>query len=91
MVRKHWQTLKRSMKNPPKEGFQRKLRLRTPEDAETAEIRREPLACDRRSDTRPVDIIGDIDGCREELKDPFDKLGHQIRAEPTGTAGPATA
>lgn len=87
VVRRYWQTLERSMKTLPKEGFRRKFRLRTPEDAETAEMQIEPLACDRRGDTPPVDIIGDVHSCREELEDLLDELGYQIRAEPTGDGG----
>ena len=88
VVRRHWQTLKRTMKTLPKEGFRRKLRIRTPEDGADNEIRREPLICDRRSDTRPVDIIGDVHGCRQELEDLLSKLGYRIESEPRADGGP---
>ncbi len=43
VVRRHWQTLKRSMKTLPKEGFRRKLRIKSPEDGADAEIRLERM------------------------------------------------
>ena len=87
VVRRHWQTLKRTVKTLPKEGFRRKLRIRTPEDGANMEIRREPLVCDRRSDTRPVDIIGDVHGCRRELEDLLETLGYRIESEQTEDGG----
>ncbi len=87
VIRRHWQTLKRSMKTLPKEGFRRKLRIKSPEDGADAEIRLEPLICDRRSDTRPVDIIGDVHGCRQELEDLLAKLGYRIESEAADDGG----
>ena len=43
VVRRHWQTLKRSMKTLPKEGFRRKFRIRSPEGGADAEIRLERM------------------------------------------------
>ncbi len=43
VIRRHWQTLKRSMKTLPKEGFRRKLRIKSPEDGADAEIRLERM------------------------------------------------
>ena len=87
VVRRHWQTLKRSIKTLPKEGFRRKFRIKSPEDATETEIKLEPLVCDRRSDTRPLDIIGDVHGCRQELEDLLGKLGYQIESEPAEDGG----
>ena len=87
VVRRHWQTLKRTLKTLPKEGFRRRFRIRTPEDGGDAEIRLEPLVCDRRSDTRPVDIIGDVHGCRQELEDLLAKLGYRIESEAADDGG----
>ena len=81
VVRRHWQTLRRSLKTLPKEGFRRKLRIKTPEDGATAEIKLEPLVCDRRSDAGPIDIIGDVHGCRQELQDLLAELGYRIESE----------
>ncbi len=75
------------MKTLPKEGFRRKLRIKSPEDGVDAEIRLEPLVCDRRSDTRPVDIIGDVHGCRQELEDLLHALGYRIESEGTEDGG----
>ena len=87
VVRRHWQTLKRTMKTLPKEGFRRKCRIKTPEDGIDTEIRLEPLVCDRRGETRPVDIIGDVHGCRQELEDLLAKLGYRIESEATDDGG----
>lgn len=38
-------------------------------------------ASDRRTDTGPFDIIGDVHGCTDELIDLLEKLGYRVRIE----------
>jgi predicted kinase/diadenosine tetraphosphatase ApaH/serine/threonine PP2A family protein phosphatase/8-oxo-dGTP pyrophosphatase MutT (NUDIX family) len=55
--------------------------LRSPEDVETAEIERVPLWTDRREVTGPFDIVGDVHGCIDELRELVAKLGYVTSEE----------
>ena len=68
--------LRRSLGNLQKEGFRHVWILRTPEEVEAVEIERRPLWPDRRSDTGPFDLIGDIHGCGDELEELLGMLGY---------------
>ena len=87
IVHRQWQTLKRGLKRIPKEGFRRTFRIKSPEDGRDAHFWREPLFCDRRSDPRAVDIIGDVHGCRDELENLLRKLGYAIERETAAEQG----
>lgn len=57
--------------------------------AREVEIRRVPLGCNRKSETGPFDLIGDVHGCAPELRALLGKLGwHCTRlAAPTALWG----
>jgi len=59
------------------------------EAAEQAAVQRVPLWCDRRSDSGPFDMIGDVHGCCRELETLLGQLGYRrdeknIFAHPEG-------
>ena len=54
--------------------------LRSPDEVESAVIRRQPLWSDRRDETGPFDIIGDVHGCLDELLALFGELGYEVEA-----------
>ena len=83
-VRRQWRSMQRWTKKLSAEGYRRRYRLRSPEDARNAEVVREPLACDRRKLTGPFDVIGDVHGCRNELVTLLEKLGYGIARNDTG-------
>jgi protein phosphatase len=78
VVRNQQRQLQRSLPRLKREGFSRVFVLASPEAVETASISREPLPVDRRSETGPFDIIGDVHGCFDELRALLDRLGYQI-------------
>ncbi len=82
-VRRQWRSMQRWTKKLSAEGFRRRYRLRSPENARNAEIVREPLDCDRRNLTGPFDIIGDVHACSEELEALLAKLGYRIERNDT--------
>ncbi len=86
VVRQQRSQLKRSLKGLNREGFRRVFVLRTPEEAEAAEIEREPSWTDRSRDHGPFDIIGDVHGCYDELVVLLRKLGYAFAED-----GPAAA
>ncbi len=78
VVRNHVRSLRRSLGNLRREGFRHVFVLDSPEEVETAEIVREPLYNDRRTEQGPFDIIGDVHGCYDELVALLAKLGYEV-------------
>jgi protein phosphatase len=75
LVRAHAAALRRSLGGLRDEGFQGTYVLRGPEEVDAAEVRRVPLAPDRRAIRGPFDLVGDVHGCRAELDALLAKLG----------------
>ena len=79
VVRNQIRLLRRSLRGLQREGFRHVFTLNASEMAETATLARDPLYTDRRVDSGPFDIIGDIHGCYDELCVLLEKLGYQGR------------
>jgi protein phosphatase len=91
VVKNHADALRRSFRRLRDEGFRAIHVLSTPEEIEAATVVREPLRVNRRHETGPFDIIGDVHGCLDELKDLLTRLGYTL-AEGTDPDGrPAVA
>lgn len=69
--------LRRSLRGLKREGFRYVYQLTTPEDVDSVEIERTRLWTDRRDESGPFDIIGDIHGCADELEALLGKLGYR--------------
>lgn len=85
--------VRRGLRGLQREGFRQTWKLTSAEDIEAASIVRQPLWTDKRSDTGPFDIIGDVHGCADELQALLTKLGYRIewsdnRGERTVTVAP---
>jgi len=52
--------------------------LRSTAEVDSVRIEWERLACDRRDDAGPFDIIGDVHGCHEELRQLLATLGYTL-------------
>ena len=76
VVRQHTQLLRRSLRQLEREGFRHVFILRSPEDVDAATVERQRLWTDRRDDTGPFDIIGDVHGCNLELRELLERLGY---------------
>jgi protein phosphatase len=70
------QNLRRSLRSLEREGFRHVLILSSPEEAESVVLERVPLYNNKKSETGPFDIIGDIHGCYDELVTLLTKLGY---------------
>ncbi len=84
VVRNQTRNLKRNINRIDREGFRYVHELRTPEQIEAAEIVRERLWTDRRHETGPFDIIGDVHGCAGELIELMGQLGYRVKLEGEG-------
>jgi protein phosphatase len=84
VVRNQSHDLRRSLRNLEREGFRHVHVLNTPEDAEAAIIERQPLWNNRKHEHGPFDIIGDVHGCFDELRDLLSELGYEVIHENAG-------
>jgi protein phosphatase len=78
LVRRQSAQLRRSLRGLRREGFRRVWVLQSPEDVEAAEIARAPLWTDRRGESGPFDVIGDVHGCYAELVALLGELGYAV-------------
>ena len=86
VVRQQHTQLKKSLRGLKREGFRRIHILKSEEEvAAVSGIVRERLYNDKRHETGPFDIIGDIHGCYEELVELLEKLDYRIEAAPEVT------
>jgi protein phosphatase len=70
--------LRRSLHGLKREGFSNVYVLSSLEEIAAAEIERQPLWCNRKDEHGPFDIIADVHGCYEELRELLAKLGYEI-------------
>jgi polynucleotide kinase-phosphatase len=86
VVRRQRGDLRRSLRSLAKEGFRRVHVLRSVDEVDAATIEIEPLLNDRRGETGPFDVIGDVHGCRAELEELLTALGYAIARDGDGRA-----
>ncbi|RCW40019.1 polynucleotide kinase-phosphatase [Halopolyspora algeriensis] len=86
VVRRQRKDLHRSLKSLQREGFRRVHVLRDESEVHTAEIRWDRLFNDRRAETGPFDVIGDVHGCRSELETLLGQLGYRLHRDEAGRA-----
>ncbi len=78
VIRNQRASLRRSINNLHREGFRKVYVLNGVDDIDRAEVVRERLWPDRRDQTGPFDLIGDIHGCHTELVDLLRHLGWTV-------------
>jgi protein phosphatase len=78
VIRNQHTQLKRSLRNLKREGFRHIYIMDSLEEIEAAFIERQPLWTNRKHENGPFDIIGDVHGCFDELKELLETLGYQI-------------
>ncbi|GAB3871337.1 polynucleotide kinase-phosphatase [Kibdelosporangium lantanae] len=84
VVRRHRAELRKSLRGLDKEGFRRVYVLSSQDEVDAAEIVVEPLLNDKRHETGPFDVIGDVHGCRPELEDLLTELGYTLTRDDDG-------
>ncbi len=79
VIRQQYQQLKKSIQRLKNEGFKQIYVLKSQEEVDAVlEIKREKLYNDKANETGPFDIIGDIHGCFDELRELLLKLHYGI-------------
>ena len=76
VVRRQWEQLHRALRHLPHEGFRAVHALRWPDEIAGAEVVRAPLPVDRRAESGPFDVVGDVHGCGDELEELLALLGY---------------
>ena len=84
VVRQQSRQLRNALRKLEREGFRRVHVLQSPEDVDAAEIERQPLWNNLKQEHGPFDIIGDIHGCFDELKDLLTQLGYFVSKRGNG-------
>jgi protein phosphatase len=84
VVRRQRADLRRSMKSLQREGFRKVHVLRSESEVDCSRIRLDRLFNDRRDDTGPFDVIGDVHGCRAELEALLSELGYRLERDEQG-------
>ncbi len=79
VLRRQFGQFRRGLRSLKREGFRHLTNLRSVEEVEAVEgIVREPLWNNRRDEHGPFDIIGDVHGCYDELRNLLGMLGYAV-------------
>ncbi len=78
VIRQQSQQLRKSLRSLKREGFRHIAILDSPEDVAAVEVVRNPLWNNKRHETGPFDIIGDVHGCFDEVVSLLRKLGYEV-------------
>lgn len=89
VVRRQREHLRRSLRHLRSEGFRQVHVLESPAEIDQVVIERVPLWTDRRHDSGPFDIFGDVHGCCDELEELLAALGYVVTRLPE--SGPCYA
>jgi protein phosphatase len=84
VVHRQSDQLRRSVRGLAREGFRKVHVLGSVEDVEAAVVVRERLLNDRRDESGPFDVIGDVHGCRSELETLLGELGYEVIRDDAG-------
>jgi protein phosphatase len=77
VIRNQKSQLHRSLRGLGREGFRHVHVLKSQEEVDAAVIERQPLWNNRKRETGPFDIIGDVHGCCDELEQLLMQLGYE--------------
>ncbi len=78
VVRQQVRQLRQSLRSLRREGFRQVHVLKSPDEMDAVTFVRQPMWTDKRTETGPFDIIGDLHGCFEETRALLAKLGYSI-------------
>jgi protein phosphatase len=78
VIREQRGHLHRCLHGLEKEGFHRVYIFRSPEDMESLNLIRRPHPSNRKEETGPLDLVGDVHGCFDELYELLILLGYRI-------------
>ncbi len=86
VIRRQRAELRRGLRGLSREGFRKVHVLSGSQQIESVRIRYEKQYNDRREDSGPFDVVGDVHGCLFELELLLTRLGYQLRRDDQGRA-----
>ena len=86
VIRRQQTALRKSVKNLQREGFRAVHVLHSEAELAETTITRTRLFSDRRHETGPFDVVGDVHGCLPELLALLEKLGYAVTRDEAGRA-----
>jgi protein phosphatase len=78
VIRNQCNQLRKSLRGLEREGFRHVNVFKSPEELTDLHIQREPLWNNKKDETGPFDIIGDVHGCFDETLELLAKLGYTV-------------
>ncbi len=85
VVRNQTSQLRRSIRSLKREGFRNFVYVfSSPEEVDAVQVERQSLWTNRKDESGPFDIIGDIHGCYDELVELLIKLGYEVSTNSDG-------
>lgn len=81
VVRNQVRQMRQGLRGLEKEGFRHVFKLSSVEMVDAAEMERQPLWNNRKSEHGPLDIVGDVHGCLDELLELMGSLGYAVQKE----------
>ena len=78
VVRNQLQQMRRSLRGLEREGFRYIFKLTSLEEVDSATIERQPLWNNKKEESGPFDVIGDVHGCFDELVELMTVLGYAV-------------
>ncbi|HKQ75736.1 MAG TPA: polynucleotide kinase-phosphatase [Blastocatellia bacterium] len=81
VIRQQKQQLRRSLRDLQYEGFRHVFVMDSPEAVEAATVERQRLWNNLKHERGPFDIIGDVHGCFDELRELLTRLGYEIKED----------
>lgn len=78
VIRSQRSAMNRNLRGLKREGFRHIFKLKTVEEVDGAEVERQPLWNNKRTEHGPFDIVGDVHGCCTELIELLGQLGYQV-------------
>ncbi len=84
VIRRQRSQLRRSLRDLKAEGFDHVFVMDSPEEVEAATLERQRLWNNLKHERGPFDIIGDIHGCFDELRELLTRLGYEIEVTEDG-------
>jgi protein phosphatase len=87
VVRNQTSALRRGLRGLKREGFGHVYILNSVGEIEAASVDRVKLWNDKREETGPFDIIGDVHGCCDELETLLAKLGYAVARHEDADSG----
>jgi protein phosphatase len=78
VVRTQLQQMRRSLRGLEREGFRHIFKVSSADEVDAVTVERQPLWNNRRDEQGPLDIVGDIHGCFDELVELMTTLGYTV-------------